>query len=253
VLARHVLGWNRAALIANGRDEPPPHFQSQFDALAARRLQREPIAYIVGHREFWNLEFEVTSDVLIPRPETELILEIATELASEGLVWRRIIDVGTGSGCLAVSLAVEFPAARVIATDLSAEALAVARRNAERHGVASRVRFVQGDILAGVTETAELIVSNPPYLADSEAGRLQPEVANYEPRQALAAGHDGLDVVRRLLATAAARLAAGGRIVVEFGFGQDATVAALATAAGWRIIEIRRDLQQIPRTIVLGR
>jgi release factor glutamine methyltransferase len=253
VLARHVLGWTRAALIARGRDLPPAGFESDYRALVDRRVRREPIAFIVGHREFWNLDFEVTPDVLIPRPETELILEIATELASEGLVWRRMIDVGTGSGCLAVSLAVEFPASRVIATDVSRAALVVARRNAEKHGVQDRLQFVEGDLLEGVTQTAELIVSNPPYLSDSDVAALQPEVANYEPRQALAAGPDGLAAIRRLLAAAPARLAAGGRLIVEFGFGQDAAVASLAADRGWRVIEIRRDLQQIPRTIVLGR
>lgn len=240
-------------MIARGRDAAPPDFESRFAPLVERRARREPIAHIVGHREFWNLEFDVTPDVLIPRPETELILEIATELASEGLVWRRIIDVGTGSGCLAVSLAVEFPAARVTAADISSAALAVARGNAMRHGVADRIRFVESNLLENVSDTAELIVSNPPYLADGDVANLQPEVAKYEPRAALAAGPDGLAVIRRLFAAAPARLAAGGRLVVEFGFGQDAEVAALAAAARWRVLDVRRDLQQIPRAIVLGR
>jgi release factor glutamine methyltransferase len=208
---------------------------------------------IVGHREFWNLDFEVTRDVLVPRPETELIVEIATELAAEGLVWRRIIDVGTGSGCLAVALAAEFPKAHVVATDVSAAALAVARRNAERHQVAGRITFVECSLLEGVTGTADLIVSNPPYLAETDVPALQPEVSLYEPRQALAAGPDGLSAIRAILESAAPRLAAGGRLVVEFGFGQDAQVAALAAARGWALRDIRRDLQQIPRTIVLGR
>ena len=191
--------------------------------------------------------------MLVPRPETELIVEIATELADDGMVWRRIIDVGTGSGCLAVALATEFPRAQLIAADTSRDALAVARRNAERHGVAGRMTFVESDVLDRVTDSAELIVANPPYLADGDVSRLQPEVALYEPRQALSAGPDGLAVITRLLQTAASRLAAGGRLVVEFGYGQEGRVAALAESAGWRIIEIRRDLQQIPRTIVLGR
>ena len=248
-----MLGWDRSQFITRSRDTTPDGFDAPFDALVLRRLQREPVAMIVGHREFWNLDFEVTRDVLVPRPETELILEIATELAAEGLVWRRIIDVGTGSGCLAIALATEFPKARVVATDVSAAALAVARRNAERHGVAERLTFVEGSLLEGVRDTAELIVSNPPYLADSDMATLQPEVARYEPREALLAGADGLSVIRRLFETAASRLAAGGRLVVEFGFGQDTRVAELASANGWRVLDIRRDLQQIPRTIVLGR
>ena len=248
-----MLGWDRSQFITRGRDTPPDGFDRDFAELVARRVQREPVAMIVGHREFWNLEFEVTRDVLVPRPETELIIEIATELAAEGLVWRRIIDVGTGSGCLAISLATEFPKAHVVATDVSAAALALARRNAERHGVAGRLTFIQSNLLDDVRETAELIVSNPPYLADSDVAKLQPEVARYEPREALVAGPDGLSVIRRLFETVPARLAVGGRLVVEFGFGQAARVAELASAHGWRVLDIRRDLQQIPRTIVLGR
>ena len=252
VLARHVLGWDRAVLVTRAREVPPANFETQFGALVERRLRREPVALIVGHREFWNLDFDVTPDVLVPRPETELIVEIALELASEGMVWRRIIDVGTGSGCLAVALAAEFPRARVVATDNSPAALAVARRNAKRHGVAERITFVECDLLAGVADTAELIVSNPPYVPDEHKPLLPPEV-HYEPPGALFGGRDGMDAIRRLLEAAPARLAAGGRLVVEFGFGQDAQVAALAAAARWRVIEIRRDLQQIPRVAVMGR
>jgi release factor glutamine methyltransferase len=148
---------------------------------------------------------------------------------------------------------VEFPKAHVVATDISAAALAVARRNAERHQVAGRITFVECSFLEGVSGTADLIVSNPPYLAETDVPSLQPEVSLYEPRQALAAGPDGLSAIRALLASAAPRLAAGGRLVVEFGFGQDVQVAALAAAHGWEVRDIRRDLQQIPRTIVLGR
>lgn len=253
MLARHVLGWDRAVFITRARDVPPASFEAEYHSLIQRRLRREPVALIVGHREFWNLDFEVTGDVLVPRPETELIIEVATELASDGMAFRRIVDVGTGSGCLAVALATEFPRSVVTATDVSAAALAVARRNAARHGVAERVTFVECDLLEGVHEMLELIVSNPPYIPDGDASTLQPEVARFEPRAALIGGPDGLAVIRRLLVGAKQRLAVGGRLVIEFGFGQDAAVAALASGAGWRVIELRRDLQQIPRVAVLGR
>ena len=251
VLARHVLGWDRAMLITHGHEHLPPGFETSFDSLVQRRLQREPVALIVGHREFWGLEFEVTRDVLIPRPETELVVESALELAGAGTV-RRIIDVGTGSGCIAVALAVTLSDVSVIATDISPAALAVATRNALGHGVADRVTFVPSNLLEDVPGTADLIVSNPPYVPASDLETLPPEVARYEPHQALFAGDDGLSVIRRLCETAGAHLAPAGHLVVEFGFGQTPRVLALAADAGWRVIAVRHDLQRIPRVIVLG-
>jgi release factor glutamine methyltransferase len=252
VLARHALGWDRAALITHGHEPPPDGFDPSFARLVERRVRREPVAQIVGHREFWGLEFEVTRDVLVPRPETELVVETAVELArSRGI--RRIVDVGTGSGCIAVSLAVSLPDASLVATDTSAAALAVARRNARRHGVDSRITFVEGDLLAGVQDPADLIVTNPPYVPAGDLDSLPPEVAQYEPHQALLAGEDGLQAIARLLDEATAHLAPEGRLVVEFGFGQASRITALAGAAGWRIDAMRADLQQIPRVVVLGR
>ncbi len=252
VLARHVLGWDRATLITHGHEQPPAGFERSFAALVDRRLQREPVAQIVGHREFWGLEFEVTRDVLVPRPETEFVVEAALELARDGGV-RRIVDVGTGSGCIAIALAVALADVFVVATDVAPEALAVAARNAARHGVLDRVAFVEGDLLAAVPGTADLIVSNPPYVPSSDLPKLPPEVARYEPHRALFAGDDGLSAIRRLLEAAGAHLAPAGHLVVEFGFGQAAEVTALAAATAWRVIAVRRDLQQIPRVIVLGR
>ncbi len=164
-----------------------------------------------------------------------------------------IVDAGTGSGCIAVALAVEFPDASVVAADISPAALEVARRNAKRHGVLDRVTFVESDLLSGLGGQADLIVSNPPYCRSVDAESLQPEVLRYEPHTALFAGPDGLDAIRRLFATAAPHLAPEGRLIVEFGFGQDAEVVRLAEATGWRVDAVKRDLQQIPRTIVLGR
>ena len=251
VLARHALGWDRATLVTRGREAPPPSFSPSFDAFVARRAAREPVAMIMGVREFWGLEFEVTPDVLVPRPETEFIVDEALAEFSEPP--GRIVDIGTGTGCLAVALSREYPAAHLVATDISAPALAVARRNAARHGVDARVAFVQTSFLSGVKTVADLIVSNPPYVPDSAAPALAPEVVRHEPHTALFAGTDGLAAIREIFETAAAHLTPRGRLIVEFGFGQEPEVTALAEHTGWRVLRVREDLQSIPRTIVLGR
>jgi len=253
VLARHVLDCDRATLLTRTRDPLPSAFDRLYHALIARRVAREPVAYIVGHREFWGLEFDVTLAVLIPRPETELVVEEALASLPRRDIVRHIIDVGTGSGCLAVTLAVEFPPANVTATDTSHEALAVAYRNADRHNVIGRITFVQADVLKDLTEPADLIVSNPPYVPAGDAATLQAEVARYEPASALYGGPDGLDVIRRLVGTARQHLAAGGWLIIEFGFGQEAAVRELAREAGWNVARIRSDLQGIPRVAVLRR
>lgn len=247
VLARHVLGWDRATVLARGCDSAIPEFVRRFDAAIARRAAHEPVALITGVREFWGLEFEVTRDVLIPRPETELIVEAALEARSEPPL--RIADVGTGSGCLAVSLATEFPRSQVVASDISDPALRVARRNAARHGVEKRIAFVRADLLDGLAGAFDLIVSNPPYVPDGDP--LPRDVADYEPAGALLAGPDGLAALRLLIPEAIALLASGGTFIVEFGFGQADSVQALARDAGWRHVELKRDLQGIPRTAVM--
>ena len=224
-----------------------------FDALVQRRLTREPVVYITGHREFWGLELDVTPAVLIPRPETELIIEEALAAMPARDTVRRIIDVGTGSGCLAVALAIEFPSATVVATDSSPAALDVAERNCVRHHVISQ-RLAGSHRSSGwISGPADLIVSNPPYVPDEDAPRLQLEVARYEPASALFAGADGLDVIRRLFAAACSRLAKDGRLVVEFGLGQEADLREASGRAGWTVDHVRRDLQSIPRVAVLRR
>lgn len=252
VLARHVLGWDRATLLVRRRDPEPAGFLDRLDPLVERRAAREPVALIVGTREFWGLEFEVTRDVLIPRPETEIIVDEALAFARHRGC-RHVVDVGTGSGCLAVSIAVQIPGAQVTAVDVSEAALGVARRNARRHDVDGRVRFQHADLLQGVPAPADLIVANPPYVAESDAPNMQEEVVRYEPHIALFGGATGLNVMERLFATASDHLAEGGRLIVEFGFGQSARVTALAEAAGWQVVRVREDLQSIPRTIVLER
>jgi release factor glutamine methyltransferase len=253
VLARHVLRWDRAAVLARGRDPVPPDFDERYAPLVALRSAREPVAYILGHREFWGLDFEVNTDVLIPRPETEILVEEALTWARVHANCRRIIDVGTGSGCIAIALALEVLSAEIVATDSSVAALAVARRNALRHGVHSRITFVQTDLLEDVDAPADLIVSNPPYIPDSDAEGLQPEVAMYEPAAALFAGSDGLATLRRLFIDAPDHLADEGCLIVEFGFGQAAEVQTLATGMGWQVTRVRDDLQGIPRVALLRR
>jgi release factor glutamine methyltransferase len=249
LLARDVLGWDRAALLTRQRDPVPSGLDPEFDGRIARRSRREPVAYIRGHQEFWGLDFEVTPDVLIPRPETEIVVEEAIREA-QSMACPAIVDVGTGSGCIAIAIAAALPTATVVATDVSTAALDVARRNATRHGVADRVTFVTGDLLQGIAGPADAIVSNPPYVPRGDV--LPPEVARYEPPTALYAGDDGLSVVRRLLTSAAGVLATRGVVIVEFGFGQEADVRALARAGGWTI-DIRHDLQSIPRVALLRR
>jgi len=259
LLARHVLGWDTARLLTGLRDAPPPGFAAPFDAAVTRRERHEPIAYITGVREFWGLPFDVSADVLVPRPETELIVEEAVTALRESGVWASpgrpiIVDVGTGSGCLAVALARECPSARVVATDISAAALRVARRNALRFETAARTRFVRTHLLSGLGAAADLIVSNPPYVPTADAATLPPDVRTHEPPVALFAGPDGLSLIRELLDQAADHLRPGGWLIFEFGFGQADAVQELISARGrCTITRIRSDLQGIPRTAVVRR
>ena len=251
VLARHVLGWDRAKYLAARQEPFPPAAAVQFEAAVAQREARVPIAYITGHREFWGIDFEVSPAVLIPRPETELIVEEALRLLDDaGGKWR-IADVGTGSGCLAISLAHERPQATVVATDLSTEALAVAGRNADRIGVSGRIRFAHTSLLAGISGPFDLIVANPPYIPRAHDGTLSPDVRDHEPEVALFGhGDDGLDDVRALLRESVTRLAPRGRLMMEFGYGQSAAVRAGAEEAGLEIVSVVKDLQGHERTLV---
>jgi len=249
VLARHVLGWDRGQLLTRMHLVAPANFESRFQELIARRAAREPVAYITGHREFWGLDFVVSPAVLIPRPETELLVERALAVVGAGTP-SRIVDVGTGSGCIAVALAHERPLTRVVAVDRSAEALQVAACNITRHGVGARVHPVLGHLLEAIAGPVDLIVSNPPYVDPAAATALQPEVARFEPGAALFAGEAGLAILRTLLETAARRLAPGGHLIVEFGAGQDRALRISAEAAAWSI-EIADDLAGIPRVAVL--
>jgi release factor glutamine methyltransferase len=253
LLARKVLGWDRARFLADRHEDAPVRFAPEYERLVARRERREPIPYITGVQEFWGLSFEVTPAVLIPRPETEFILEEAIAcLEDMNGAALEIVDVGTGSGCIAVALARRFPDARIVATDLSGAALAVARRNAVRHGVSHQVRFVETSFLEAIESTPAMIVSNPPYVPSVSAPGLVPEVRDFEPGLAVFGGPDGLAGLRELLAQAASKLAPGGWLIVEFGCGQEDAVAELvANVPCYSLTKVRRDLQGIPRTAVV--
>ncbi len=252
-LAEHLLGWNTERFLIDAVDAEPDGFAPRFDAVLARRAAREPLAYIVGAREFWGLELEVTPDVLIPRPETELIVEAALDLHPVRDAALAVADVGTGSGAIAIAIASERPRASVVATDISSAALAVARRNAMRHGLSARVQFATADLLDGIDGPFDLVVANPPYVRDGDRRGLQPEVRN-EPGVALYGGTEGLDPITRLVTQAPSRLAPGGHLVFEFGFGQDLEIERLVGEAGsLTLIELKRDLQGIARTAVARR
>jgi release factor glutamine methyltransferase len=254
LLARWVLGWDAARLIAQGRDPQPPELAASYDAIIERRARREPVAYLVGHQEFWGLDFDVSPAVLIPRPETELIVEAVIERFAKSAAPLRLADVGTGSGCLAVALARELPRALIVATDTSHEAIAIARRNAAQHGVSERIDLRRTDLLDGIEGPFDLIVSNPPYVPDIDRPTLSPEVRDHEPAAALFAGPDGRTIIERLLKQAHDRLRDGGTLVMEFGHGQSAAIQALVNQTGrFAGVSVRQDLQGIPRVLIASR
>jgi release factor glutamine methyltransferase len=254
LLAEHVLGWEATKFFTSADEPEPTGFGARYDPLVARRAAREPLPYITGRREFWDLTFEVSPAVLIPRAETELIVEAALELFPPHLPDLTIVDACTGSGVVAIALARERPRARIIATDISRDALDVAERNASRHGVAGQVRFVCGDLLDPVDSPVDLIVCNPPYVAEVSRPGLQPEVRDHEPAVALFGGRDGLHLVARLVRGSASKLRPGGALIFEFGFGQDVEVETLvAENPQLELIGLRRDLQGIARTAVARR
>ena len=255
-LLSHATGRDSAFLITHADEALTPSEREAFRAAVARRAAGEPFQYIVGRQEFYGLEFEVGPDVLIPRPETELLVEVALGLL-KGSDAPLLCDVGTGSGCIAVTLLHERGDARCFALDVSPAALAVAARNAARHGVDERLRLLVSDCFealrgGGLGEARfDLVASNPPYIAESDLGGLQREVREHEPRVALTPGGDGLGVVRRLVAGAPRFLKPGGHLLLEIGFGQHEQVAGLADPAVWTLLDIHRDLQGIPRAAAL--
>jgi release factor glutamine methyltransferase len=268
LLLMHVTGRERVWLYAHHEELlSPAQEQSYFD-LVARRIAGTPTQYLTGKQEFWGLEFEVAPGVLIPRPETEHVVEVALErfsvkhghsfardttlgAASGGAL--RIADVGTGSGCLAVALAKEFPESSVVATDISAAALAIARRNAARHGVASRIDFHECNLLDDFISSPllfDLVVSNPPYIADAESANLPRDVREHEPHSALFGGAHGSELYSPLIAQAAQLLRPGGVFVCEIGFGAlDRVCPLLDDSSVWTAVKVTNDLAGIPRVL----
>jgi len=254
-LIRHVLGWDRAALVALPEAEVAPDREAELRRLVRERARRVPLQHLTGTQAFWKQELRVTPDVLIPRPETELLVEAALELLRAAA--RPVIaDVGTGSGCIALALAAEREDAELHATDLSEAALAVARDNERRLGLEGRVAWQLGDLLepvaAAIRGRGDLVVSNPPYVDQAERDSLAPEVRDHEPRLALFPPGDALSVYRRLVPAAAEVLKPGGALVVEIAPALDRAVAGLLDAAEFEGIEVRPDLAARPRA-VLGR
>jgi release factor glutamine methyltransferase len=254
LIAQHVLGWTTERFLTDVHSIAPEGFTATYERLIGRRRASEPLAYIVGHREFWGLDIQVTPAVLVPRPETELLVECALESVADRRAAATIADACTGSGCVAIALARERPNATIVATDLSAAALIVARTNAARHGVAGRVRLVRTDLLGGIAGRFDVIVANPPYVPFCDRSALQVDVAHHEPALALFGGDDGLAVILRLVPQAPALIRPGGMLMFEFGIGQDDDVRELIDAVpGLTLVDLRRDLQGIPRVAVARR
>jgi release factor glutamine methyltransferase len=254
LLARVLLGWEQARWLTGARDEAPADFADRLSPLVARRAGHEPLAYIAGEREFYGRAFAVSPDVLIPRPDSEVVVNAALDCLAGLPAPPLVVDVGTGSGCLAITLACERPDIRMVATDTSAAALRVARQNAARLAGPGHIRFRQGSLLAGLAATPDLIVSNPPYVREHQRATMPREVLEFEPATALFAGPDGLDVMRELVATAASRLSSAGWLVTEIGCDQADEVRALVDARPeLSFVRVVRDIEARPRVVVARR
>ena len=253
LLLAHALNTGRTHIYQRLRDELTPQAESAFDALLQRRLAHEPTAYILGHKEFYGLEFEVTPDAIIPRSETETLVELVLDCArSASAREMRIADIGVGCGAIAVALAVNLSEADIIATDISPLALALARRNAQRHTVADRIRFLEGDLLEPLDAPVDVIAANLPYVrsGDLEAG--PPEINEHEPRLGLDGGPDGLRLIERMLRDAPPHLKPGGALFAEIGEDQGDGARKLAAAVFPQArIEVRRDLSRLDRALVV--
>ena len=248
LLLAHALGRDPASLIAAAKQTAAPE---NFDALVARRAARVPLSQVLGEREFWSLTFRVTADVLTPRSETETLIEAAlAALPDRGAVWR-VLDLGTGSGCLLAAALSEFPRAFGVGVDRSAAALAVARGNLLALGLSNRAALLCADWHAPLAKNFDLVLSNPPYVESGAIATLDPEVATHEPRLALDGGADGLVAYRAILNGLAEQLAPNGVAVLELGAGQAEAVAAIAAQGGLEVQDIRPDLAAIPRALVL--
>lgn len=254
LLLAHALGASPTWLVAHDDEPLAEDAAARYGELLRRRCAREPLQHLVGEQEFWRLRIRVSPAVLIPRPETELLVEWALERCG-GRPGVRVADVGTGSGCLALALASELPLARIVAIDVSPEALRVARANARELGFEDRVRFLEGDLAAPLREeeARDVLVANLPYVPAAEWSTLEPEVRDHDPRLALVGGERGLELIERLIDEAPGVLAEGGALALEVGAGQAACVAARLAERGWRDVELRRDLAGIERLVAATR
>jgi release factor glutamine methyltransferase len=253
LLLAAATGAERTALLAGAVPMLSTAQEAALEAMMRRREKREPIAYILGAKEFWSLSLAVDPAVLIPRPETETVVEAALDQIGDRTAALRVLDLGTGSGCLLLALLSELPSATGIGVDASPAALALAKRNAERLGLAARAKLRQGRWGEGLQERFDLIVSNPPYVAQAEWDRLQPEIRCFEPQAALVAGPDGLAAYRELAPDCARLLATDGALGLEIGLGQADAVAAILAAQELQVIDRRRDLAGIERCVVARR
>ncbi len=248
ILLGHVTGLTREALLVQHREILQRPLVDALTSLARRRAEHEPIAYLTGEREFWGLPFEVTRDTLIPRPDSETLVAAALEFArAQGDAGLRILDLGVGSGCLLISLLRELPMAEGFGVDRSIAALRVAGRNAERHGVSARARFLAGSWGQALLPPFDIIVANPPYVADGARASMMPEVSKFEPAEALFAGAEGEDAYRAMAPELARLIAPNGRIFLELGAGQGARAAGILCGAGLLECERRKDLAGIER------
>jgi release factor glutamine methyltransferase len=253
LLLAAVMRQNQAFLIAHDKDFLTAAEQEKFAACVVRRAAGEPLQYIVGKQEFYNLEFEVNRDVLIPRPETEILVETAIEIL-EKQKNHNFCDIGTGTGCIAIAILKNLPAASAVAVDVSRKALKVAAGNARKHFVADRLILEKSDVFSAFDSKPSdfsLIVSNPPYVSETDSQFLPREVKDFEPHTALFSGADGLDVIKKLLCNAPQHLIKGGYLLFEIGYGQSETIIKLIDKNIWNLIKIRADLQKIPRVVVL--
>jgi release factor glutamine methyltransferase len=252
LLLAEAMGCKKIDLYARFEEEPSESVRTRFRELVKRRSEGEPVAYLVGRKEFYSLDFRVTPDVLIPRPETEHLVVALLDLAKPKVLPRSIADVGTGSGIIAVCAAKNLPAAKVTAIDISPAAIAIARENAEKHGVASRIEFLESDLLAAVPveQKFDIIASNPPYVADAELENTRPDVKHYEPNVALVAGPAGTEVIERLVPQASDRLNAGGYLLMEISPMIDEKVRVIVqNHGGFELSPTIKDLARLPRIV----
>jgi release factor glutamine methyltransferase len=252
LLLGFMLGWDRVRIITHTEQFLEEDLRIRFKNLVARHASGEPLNYLTGEREFYGLAFRVSPAVLIPRPETEILVEKAIELLQNRSSPARFVDVGAGSGCIAVTIAHEVPSSTGWAVDISAAALEIAHENAGRHGVAGRIHFVQGDLLECLLPEScfDFILSNPPYVPIEECDNLPSDVRDYEPHLALFGGESGLEIISRLIPEASSRLVPGGYLLLESGASQAERIRMLAEKAGMSIELILNDLQEIPRCLV---